>query len=383
MCGLLLVGNMLGMTSAYATVTSVTASPGAANAPLGSSTSTAITWSVTTNSGTFVSSPSGTFTDFNGVVLGTNPNALYQNVTVLPGVGATVPLTEVVLVPASVIYRAYSLGDSGFLYTRTFTDSSGGGFAMSVTLNITSSALSGFSLTGMSLSFDNDAVVRVVHQKHKLSAKAVINSNGTGLLQGVWEVADPISTSAQPIYRPLLVVRQYLTGSNKQTFTSPVLPTELSGLYLVRFRVTDPVPGFEQPFLRYFVSSGKPGEAVPLLPIGLILPSPASLLMSDTMFAWEPIDGARAYQIELYARAMTDADKLPNLGEALSPTSQTLPDTPPVSGMLVAGNQTHAILSATARSHLKPGQIYLWRVLAIGEDGHVIGASSIREIRLP
>ncbi len=381
--GLLLLCNLFGATPASAAITSITVTPASANTPLGGSVSVAITWNVTTNSGLFVSSPNGTFVTSSGVVLGTFSNSLYKSATPLPGFGITVPITEVVLIPADVIYRAYKLGFANFLYSRDFTDSAGAPATQSVTMNIVSSAAAGFSLTGMSLAFDNGAVVRLLGEKEKLYAQAQINFSGNGLLQGVWEVADPASTAGEPIYRPLLSVRQYLVGSDTQTLRSPDLPTDMSGLYLVRLRVTDPVPGFDQPVLRYFVSSGKPGEVLPVMPIDLITPPHQTLLAPDTLFAWEAIHGARAYQVELYARRQTSADKLPSLGDDASTAPPRLPDAPPVSGMLVAGTQTQTVLSAAARSHLQPGQAYLWRVLAIGGDGSIVGVSPVREIRLP
>ena len=382
---LLLLAGALGTTSARAAILSITQSPTAASAPLGGSASVAITWSVTTNLGPFVSSPSGTFRTASGIVLGTVSNPLYKS-AVPPGVGigVTVSVTEVVLIPTDIIYRAYKMGLTSFLYFRDFTDSFGFfGTPQSVTINVMPSAATGFSLSGMSLMFDNGAVVRLLGQKEKLSAQADVNFNGTGLLQGVWEVADPASTAGEPIYRPLLSVRQYLVGSDKQTLRSPNLPTDTSGLYLVRLRVTDPLVAFDQPILRYFVSSGKPGEVLPIMPIGLVTPPHLTLLAPDTVFAWEAIRGARAYQIELYARAMTSADKLPSLGDDASTAPPALPNTPPVTGMLVVGTQTQTLLSATARSHLQPGQAYLWQVLAIGGDGSVVGKSPVREIRLP
>lgn len=381
--GLLLLGSMLAATPVLASIIAITVSPGSVNAPLGGSISVAVTWGVTTNTGTFVSSPNGTFNTAGGVVLGTVSNPLFQSVTVLPGFGSTVSFTEVVLIPTDVIYRAYKMGLGSFLYSRSFTDSTGAPSTQSATINITSSAVTGFSLTGMSLMFDNGAVVRLLGRKEKLSAQADINFTGNGLLQGVWEVADPASTAGQPVFRPLMSVRQYLVGSDKQTLRSPILPTNSSGLYLVRLRITDPVPGFDQPVLRYFVSSGKPGEVLPIMPIGLFTPPHQTLLAPDTVFAWEAIRGARAYQVELYARAMTPADKLPSLGDDIGTAAPALPGTPPVAGMLVVGTQTQTALSATARSHLQPGRIYLWRVLAIGGDGSVVGESPVREIRLP
>jgi hypothetical protein len=235
----------------------------------------------------------------------------------------------------------------------------------------------------MTLSFDDGSVVQVIHPKHRLRAKAVINFSGTGLLEGVWEVADPASTAVNPVYRPLLLVRQYLIGNGKQTITSPELPATMMGLYLIRFRITRPAPGFEQPFLRYVVSSGKPGEKMPVVPIGLDMPASGMLLAPDTLFAWQPVRGARIYEIVFYARAMTEIDKLPDLGSDAQSVSQTLPDSTPTAGIQISGKRTRTVLSAATFARLKPGKIYQWRVIAIGDKGNVIGASAVREIRLP
>lgn len=378
---LLLLGCGLATTPTWAVIGSITPSPSSANAPLAGTVSVPVTWRVLTLDGPFVNSPNGTFrTAVGGVVLGTVPIALNKPAAAT----TTATFTEVVLIPTDVIYRAHKMGLTSFLYSRDFGDGTGmSGVPQNVTINIATSAASGFSLSGMSLVFDNGAVVRLLGQKEKLYAQVDLNFTGSGLLQGVWEVADPASTSGEPIYRPLKWVRQYLVGSDRQTLCSPDLPTDSAGLYLVRLRVTEPVPGFEQPILRYFVSSGKPGEILPVMPIGLVSPPHQTLLAPDTVFAWEAIRGAHAYQVELYARAMTSADKLPSLGVDANTTPPPLPNTPPVSGMLVAGKQTQTVLSATARSHLHPGSIYLWRVLAIGEDGRIVGLSPVRELHLP
>jgi len=378
---LILLGGAFDILPAWATITSITPTPGTANAPLGGSVSVAVTWRVFTTNGPFVRSPSGTFrTDVGGSVLGTVARLLNQ--TAAPG--ATATLTEVILVPTDVIYRAHKLGLSGFVYERDFEDGNGfSGQPQRVTLSIASSAASGFSLSRMSLLFDNGAPVRLLGLKEPLRALAEINFTGTGLVQAVWEVAGPASTAGEPIYRPLSTVRQYLVGSDKQVLRSPNLPTDTSGFYLVRLRVTDPVPGFDQPNLRYFVSSGQPGEKLPIMPIGLVAPASQILLAPDALFAWEPIRGARAYQIEVYARPRTSGDSLPDIGGNATGAAPALPATPPVTGMLVVGTQTQTTLSTATRTHLQPGQTYLWRVLAIGGDGSIVGASPVREIRLP
>jgi len=77
------------------------------------------------------------------------------------------------------------------------------------------------------------------------------------------------------------------------------------------------------------------------------------------------MSGARAYQLELYAKQGTSVSNQP------------------VTGMLVPSKQQETPLSPMALKHLEPELIYLWRVIAIGENGATIGISTLREIRSP
>jgi hypothetical protein len=299
-----------------------------------------------------------------------------------------VTLVESVLVPQDVAQRAFKLGVSTLLYRRTFADSNGGATLVgSVTLNISSSATSGFGVTRMALSFDNGAPLRLLSRREPLSAQAEINFTGTGLLQGEWEVAGPPSTSSEPFYRTLSQVRQYFAAGASQVLKSPALPTDSAGLYYVRFRISDPVPGFEAPVIRYFVGERGSGKDLPAEALVVTDPPPFALLADGTAFRWEAIKGARAYQVELYAINRISAGDLPDLGGgnlAPSPLDAFSALThPPVAGMLVPGKQTSTTLSSAARQHLLPGYRYYWRVKAIGGDGSVIGMSPVRELSVP
>ena len=83
---------------------------------------------------------------------------------------------------------------------------------------------------GEILSFDNGSSVRILPRNNAIHAQAELGYNGTGLLQAVWEVADPASTSGTPVYRPLLQVREYLTLGDAKTLKSPPLPTNADWL---------------------------------------------------------------------------------------------------------------------------------------------------------
>lgn len=380
---------ILASLSANASIYYATVSPKASTTPLGTGSSITVTWTIQ-GVNSFVSSQNGWFwcedAALNYYYLGLSPGSLYRKIT---GTGSTVSVTEAVLVPSDVIYRAYQKGITSIYFTRDFSDLNGPSVDAtieSVKIIISSSSTSGFSITGMSLAFDDDSVVRVVKQKEQVTAKATVSFAGTGLLNGVWEIADPVGSSAEPIYRPIGVVNQYLMGRDKQILRSPVLPTNLSGLYLLRLRLTAPAPGFEKPILRYFVGgdSTKPG-AIPILPIESVQPGIREILTPQTKFSWEAIRDVKVYKIEFYGRQMSDIDKLPDIGERTAVTAEyKLPkDSHPISGMLVRGNNNQTLLSLAARAHLQPGRVYLWRVLALNKSGEVIGMSQLRELRTP
>ena len=55
----------------------------------------------------------------------------------------------------------------------------------------------------------------------------------------------------------------------------------------------------------------------------------------------------------------------------------------PITGTIVPGEQTSVSLSMLTQGHLRPGQSYFWRVIAIGDGGVILGESPVREVRVP
>jgi hypothetical protein len=350
-----------------ADINSVTTSPTNKNVPLGRSVSVSLVWTIDVGivfdvGPVTVISTSGEFRPAIGspVLLGTVPTTLSRRVNP----PASITFSETVLVPESVIYQARKLGNSSLVYQRTFTDGispdTGG-----IRLDITGSSGAEFSINRISLRFDDDSPVRLIPQKEKFRAYADITFSGSGLIKAVWEIADPSSTSGRPVYRTLRIVRQQLIDSRRVALPSPELPTNMIGIHLVRLRITDPETAFDTPNIRYFVSNKKPDTPEPPAPVGLLAPTPGAQLTPETSFGWQAMSGARAYQLELYAKQGT------------SVSSQ------PVTGMLVPSKQQETPLSPMALKHLEPELIYLWRVIAIGENGATIGISTLREIRSP
>ncbi len=373
--------------NAHAGITSVTTLPATKNVPVNRSTSISLTWRVQSDlSGLItITSTGGRFrvnNPIDGPVLGTVSKTLSQSVNSAAAAPVPADLFEAVLVPASVMFQAHKLGFNVVFYERNFSDGAIGSGGGSITLAIGSAGASDFGISRMALQFDDGAPVRILAIKKPLGARAEIEYNGNGLLRGVWELAGPMSTSGQPIFRPLGRVQQQLVAADRYIFKSPPLPTDAVGLYLVRLRITDPEPGFDVPVIRYFVSRDGLKPRSPAS-IGLTAPSAFAILKPDSRFTWERIKGTRAYQLEFYNKPRPTLESaLPALGSDTKAGAQQAPEGPPVTGMLISGKDTQIVLSRLVRLRLKSGD-YLWRILAVDEEGHLIGASDYRELRVP
>jgi hypothetical protein len=217
-----------------------------------------------------------------------------------------------------------------------------------------------------------------------LSAWSEVTLSGSGLVEGVWEIAEPPSTSGQTVFRTLRVLRQFAQGGAPMRVDSPALPTASPGLHLLRLRLTKPVPGFNTPEIRYFVA--QPGaEPVPS-ELRALSPLPGALLEQDTRFTWAPLEGVQSWLLLLHERPVGLGGNLPELGTAATPDTAELAqlkNSAPTAGLVIPGNQSDVVLSAMAQAHLKNGKSYLWRVLGVDKDGVVLGESPWRVIRVP
>jgi len=386
---------------AHAAVIGLNVSPTTRNVAIGQTTATTVTWTVV-NSPTVPAATSTvvataafipTCTTTPAYVLATPTNSSLTNTISTSGSSTVVhSISESVIVSADIIQRARNNGLSTISYYRRFIvppsiEAVDPGRFACVTLNITGSGGASFAITREALSFDDGTSIRILPRGLKLQAQAELNYSGTGLMQAMWEIAEPPSTSGEPLYRPLAQVNQSLLLGDSKVIKTPVLPTDSMGLYLVRLRIIDPLADYDTPVIRYFVGDGRPGKDLPASPMTLVGPAPMALLLADTGFTWQPITTARAYQLEIYQTGRAIDIVLPDIGAAgnTPSTSDVLQALarPPATGMLVPGKQTSTVLSASARVHLKPGREYLWRVLAIGADGSVIGQSPMRVLRMP
>lgn len=379
---------LLAAAPTHAAVSRVTVTPADGQVALGQATSITLRWTMSSTTQSFVRSSSGTFRIPGGPALGTVNTTLYRTLPRLPIDTNLVPLaisfTETVLVPASVVVKAFKAGVTRIEYVRTFEDADGPPLASTGVFfaDISSSSAAGFGITRLALSFEDNSLEKVVDQDQTLRPKAQIAYTGSGVLQAVWEVADSASTAGVPVYRPLLSVRQFVGAGNETTLIGPALPTRLTGLHLVRLRLISPELPFETPVARYFVN--RSAGPVPR-PIALKAPPHLALLAANTQFAWQPIPDVRAYQLEFYLqpRPAVPPDDLSKLERPTALPPEADLSGAPATGLLVPGTTSTVAISPLARSHLASGRTYMWRVLAIGPDGQVNGESPVRVIRVP
>ncbi len=402
--GLLILATLWG-TQLLAATTSV--APTAINYQVGSGSSISLLWTITTtgNGGGGATSRQGIFTSAPNVnspiVVGGGTLSLAT-----PSLGSA-SVSETVNIPPLVLTTAQTQSLDTIYYYRIFDNvAEGPTNAAFVQINLirpttpitpgggalsSSTSVSELNLNRLALSFNDNSIVKLVKPKTYLNAVAQISYTGTGLLDAVWKIATPASTqgaqdAAQLIYIPLRTVRQYLGAGGRVILQSPKLPTDMPGNYVVTLTINPAAQtniNFNQPvILRYAVGvDGEELRARKQPPINVASPRDKALLDENTRFKWQPVAGARAYQLELYLpdRRRPMSSELSEQGYDES----SIADQAPASGLLVPGKRTSLSLGELSKQHLRHGETYLWRIIAIGQDGSIISSSPIREIRIP
>ena len=332
-----------------------------------------------------ITSTSGEFR-VGATVLGTVNNVLTLSGSVPSGAPATVRIPESVMVPPDVTVKANRLGAQTVTYVRIFNDGTTP-IQGSELIVIGGSGAGLFGITREVLAFDDGAAVRVVQAGDILSAHANIDFTGSGSMSAVWEVAGPSSTAGETMYRELRQVTRGLIGREPEIVKSSELPTDSPGYYRVRLRLTQPLPGFDPPYLAYYVGEAHSGARGGFTDMSVSAPGEGALLERETRFAWQPVDGAKAYKIELFASPGSDPFGLPEMGGGAASADparvRAALSAPPAAGMIVTAAQTQVALTSATRARLLPRHSYFWRVQAIGADGGVIGAAQVRQLRVP
>lgn len=398
--GLAMLLVLLAGSAAQAGILSVdTAQDRLAVSASGPSTVT-VTWVVVRDNGSTlpnpgtVSSSSGRFL-VNGVVVGTVNRTLSRTT---PGVIAgpqTLTFTEAVTVPRAVVFRAINarvpiVFERTFSTTGTIVPPAPASLAGSIDLRPSGPGSEPFSISRLSITFDDRTRVKVLPKDSRLRAIAELSTTGQGLIEGVWEVALAATTAGTPVFQTLALVRQPVAFGGRMVITSPPLPTRFEGNNLVRLRITDPTTRFDEPELQYYVTpeSPHPDAQEPALLL-ITAPDPGTPLTLTTRFAWRAVPGATVYKVEIFSAEPGPAD-IASEREVTTPVPlNPTPDTAavagrqPLTGVVVPGTQTEVRLQDYSLARLPGDRRYLWTVTALDAEGALLGVSPPREIFKP
>ena len=319
----------------------------------------------------FIVSPVGRFETGEGELLGTLNRS--QTISLVNDNGSA---TENIIVPARVITAALKLDQNRIFFRRIFTPSivDLAPAVSEVELQIVPPSAGQFSLVRMLLEFNSPpgqdgsrpssgGRITVPRNTRGLGAVANLTYNGGGTLRGQWKVDGQI----------LGFVTRYLPVGQREVAiespTTPVFPTYATGLHRVEFEVLEPVTGFEQPVIFYYVREEPPGP--PPGSLKLLAPGDRAHvpLADDALpeFSWQPVREGVVYHLQLYG-----------LESGVTPDGLSGADFNGRKPLLAAMTRdTSYALSVFDLDRIVPGMPYVWQVQAYeGQTG--IAASHYR-----
>ena len=293
--------------------------------------------------------------------------------------GGPFVLRETLQLDAETVRGWQADGLQRVVLERSFGDpATGGGAVGRVVLRLSGSQLQALREGGPSelvvvsvrLEFDTGNNTAIIERDADLRAALTVQHTGTGILRGRWQIAEPGSSEAVPVFRTLALVNMQVRAGQRSRLRSPLLPTSRAGVYLLRFCVSGPDPAAagedaQCPDAAQVVHATYQVHAQPGFSVVRIrgLAPDRSRLDPAGLLRWSAVPGAATYQVQIFEftpRAATD-------GEAPEPRF--------VAGLLVPGDSAATPLGALARSRLDPERRYLWRVTAHDEAGVRIGMS--------
>lgn len=265
--------------------------------------------------------------------------------------------TDIMSIPPSVGRRAYQAAvdgrNSAFFYIRRFTSTTGGPDEyVTVTCRLSSGgARTPFALTDVDLAFDVETPVLYVRPGETPPPfAATISYNGTGRLEGRWEIVlpgeeppaeqdllteatlPPETRGTQRLFTQLQRFNHFLPPTGRFRLAGPEaadLPTEAKGAYTILLRIeasddkesessraivgagggvvrSGAVAGFPMPVLRYFVTEGggsDPAEGEPTDEVAQLEPPADAAVASGApiVFRWTADPRAAYYRLEVEA----------------------------------------------------------------------------------
>lgn len=325
---------------------SISATPSSVNAAYGQSTSVAVHYRFDTQLPQPLLSTTGNFV-FNDTIIGTVNRPLTSRYTA----------SEVLTIPQYIVEKVIRAGGSTFRFKRNFN----GNVQLTpfttpvyfsedanVIIHIAPGSVGAFSLKRIELYFDqvqrqNEVMVQRNHRG--LKAYADIYYNGSGILNGYWEVDGLI------IER----VNRFVPTGGKVILATPSvpdLPTFDPGYHIVKFIVIAPEMSFEVPEMVYWVK----GTDEPIKR-SLVLTNPAdgADIPTDFSFTWDKMEKAAVYLIS-FAKG---EDKTICFSALTRDTSYRIP-------------------SSILAEYFTAGEKFLWSVKGYDTENNIIAESGIR-----
>ena len=352
---------------ARADLTGAAVSPAVRSLTVGQNNAVNLQWQIATTVGHSSGgvSAQGTYLNLPSTPIGSRPVALNA-----VGIGPYV-LNEVFVITAAEIDAWVLAGYTQVGYQRLFTDSATGTTAVATaTFNINNASLRDIRAPGSELEIkrlelqfpSNLSQLQVVEKEALLQAQVRLSYTGTGLLEGSWQIAEPGSTAGVPVFNTFRVVRQQLSKQQLTVLSSPPLPTDKIGKYILRFCVN----GIENSGSTDLTCTGVSVESTYQVIEGQRAPDPLAIkspepgfINGETPFAWAPVAEAAVYQLQVHAIVP---------GE----------DSVFVTGLMVPGSTNETPLSPLVLSKLKADRAYEWRVNALNGQGYLIAQSDKR-----
>ena len=394
---LFVIGLLSASTSQAAIFDRLTASPSSRDISIDRQVSVPVTWSIISSHAIKAellltsSASSLVFEDSFGNSLGTVNASVFSKTVLLPQSSrVTTTFSETIIISPDVIRRARLNRSNRVVIKRVFAgvlqeivDQSkpsliSASASVSLNLNITTSISSalGLSVNRLMLSFENGLLVKTVMRDEVLKARIEMDTLGTGIIRGVWEVAEPSTTRGTPFFRPMKQFSKHVSGEQTFEIMSPELPDNMDGLYLLRFRLIEPVLD-TIPMVRYVVRPVATSETVKLKPVDLRGPANKSHLMKKTEFSWQRIENAKYYQLEFFM----DRNQFGLQGQ--EENEPNIEHMKRVAGVLVLGKNIKQRLSELTRRHFNSGYQYYWHVIAIDGEGRRLAKSELRKVIVP
>ncbi len=285
-------------------------------------------------------------------------------------------IPETLRVPRQVLFAARQAGRRSIQYIRTFSDESGRpDFTSSVTLTITSDGTGTLNISRIDLRFQDGSIQKIMQRENPVTASAFISYSGSGLLSLAWEVATPATAAGTPVFKRLKTVRRFLGAGRSIILESPILPARQVGNYVLRLRIGLPDVSVADSLLRYSVIQAEPVRNV-IKKIKLQSPLPDTVIDSSTEFIWQPVAAAVSYQLEIYLLKEAEMEINPDQEKkGQSEKGKTL-----ATGILLPSHQHSSFLTLLVLQRLQTGERYVWRTLAIGADGKLLGKSDFRSM---